>query len=137
MFWKGLAALMITLPLMLASVNAQETASTTTMLCLTSDGYVVIDQDKILLRDYKLTFDRFISDGVIELSDPNAEISAVLDTRGVEGIYLEIREGSLSMQIVAPRNRIQMIDSEEAQPGSPAHSNAKLLREAVFSVAQR
>ncbi len=137
MFWKGLATLMIMLPLMQGTVDAQGTAATTTMLCLTSDGYVVIDQDKILLRDYKLTFDRIISDGVIELSDPNAGIRAVLDTRGVEGVYLLIEEGNLRMQVVAPRNRIQMIDSKEAQPGSPAHSNAKLLREAVFSVAQR
>jgi hypothetical protein len=114
---------MIVLPLLAAGVHAQDPGSSMTMICKTSDGTVTINERTVTLADYQLQFNDVIADGVVRYSDPRSDVYAVLDARDDEGLYLQIEENGVTMQVVAARSEISYrFDKAGSEPAAPSWS---------------
>ena len=116
-------AILAFLTLLTAGVAAQGPGAGMTLVCSTTDGTVVINQQTISLADYQLRFDQVVADGVIRFHDTANNISAVLDTRDSEGLYLLVEDSGVRMQLVASRKNIQFREVKEgSEPGAPTWS---------------
>lgn len=76
------------------------------LFCTTSDGIVRITADKMVVRDLVFTVDAVLQDGVVRLRDTRSDATAVIDSRDEQGLYIEVIEGGISMQVIAPRTSI-------------------------------
>lgn len=104
---KTIAIILALLPLLGTAAHAQNPNEGLTMICRTSDGMLTINERMVQLVDYQLQFDSFITDGVVRFADPERKITAVLDVRADDGLYLEIEENGTLMQVVAARSDIR------------------------------
>ncbi|MAT38547.1 MAG: hypothetical protein CL946_02965 [Ectothiorhodospiraceae bacterium] len=96
------------------------------MFCTTQDGIVKIQNNTVELRDYTLTAERVERDGVIHLIDANAGVTAVLDARDPQGLYLAVNESGIAMQVVAPSRDINVEGSTHTTSGGAAPSGADI-----------
>ncbi|MDT8325033.1 MAG: hypothetical protein RRA94_13045 [Bacteroidota bacterium] len=118
-----IAFMMTILPLLAAGVQAQGPGSSMTMICPTSDGTVTISERTVTLADYQLHFDDIIADGIVRYSDPRSNVIAVLDARDDQGLYLQIEENGVTMQVVAARSLISYrFDKSGNEPAAPSWS---------------
>lgn len=118
-----IVATLFALTLFVDSAMSQGASSSSTLLCPTSDGTVIIDNETIVLRDYVLTYDQETTAGTMLFSDPSCDATAELDTRGAEGVYLKIIEGGLTMLVVADRDKIIVTNvPPSSEPASPDFS---------------
>ena len=85
---KSIIMILVALPLMAVSALAQGPNTTMTLLCQTSDGLVTISDRQISLADYALQFDSMVRDGVVFYRDDIRGVTATLDARGDEGLYI-------------------------------------------------
>lgn len=120
---KNAAKTMLLLPLLAGMTFAQGPNPSTTMVCQTADGIVRISDRSISLADYVLSFDSIVSTGVLRFVDARSGAVAELDTRDNQGLYLEVIEGGVRMQVVAPL--ADMHDERRdrgTEPASPSYS---------------
>ena len=121
---KNIAIILAMLPLFAAASFAQNPNDGLTMICKTSDGTLTISEQSVQLADYQLHFDGFIADGVVRFTDPANNTVAVLDARADDGLYLEVRENQMTMQVVAPRAEIRYrFENNGSEPSAPAWSS--------------
>jgi hypothetical protein len=126
---KNFLMTLIAVPLLFGSALSQEAGSGNTMRCLTSDGTITIKGNTIQMRDYTMTVQNVERDGVIRMADANNEVSAVLDTRDPEGLYLAITEDGRKMQVVAPRDGMIFGDSRFNAASAPANPEYDIVKE--------
>ncbi|MCB2206264.1 hypothetical protein KQI65_16090 [bacterium] len=120
---KMLFSIMIALPLLTAGAYAQDPGATMTMVCPTTDGTVTINEQAVTLADYHLQFDNMLADGVVRYTDHVNNVSAVLDAREDEGLYLSIEDNGITMQVVAARSNISYrFDHRGSEPSAPSWS---------------
>ena len=93
-----------------ASATAQVPQSTQTLRAMSSDGPILITDHTVRLRDYVFVVDRIPADGVILLKDDRARATAELDTRSEEGLYFAVTEGAKTMQLVAARKDMTLLE---------------------------
>jgi hypothetical protein len=118
----SIALTLAMLALLSAGAFAQDPNTTTTMTCMTSDGLVTISASLITLADYQLQFDSFVNDGITRYTDEKHNTVAVLDARDDQGLYLEIQENGILMQVVAARADVRYrYDGNE--PAAPTWSS--------------
>ncbi|MDH7515572.1 MAG: hypothetical protein QHI48_06845 [Bacteroidota bacterium] len=121
------ATLITALLLAAATLPAQAQVPTGTALsCRTSDGFVTIQSDEILFRDYTFTPDTLLEGGVLHLVDRRTGAEAVLDVRSDEGVYFVVIEGSLAMQVVWPRSSMTLRSDGPSSPISAVSLPAPL-----------
>ena len=115
----------LTIPFLIESAVAGSPDPTTTLICSTQDGDIRITANRIMLRDYRFEIEDFTRPSVVRLYDARTDTFAELDARSDEGIYLTIQEPGLTMQLVAPRARMSLIEgTESSSPAMPAISQA-------------
>jgi len=118
-----IAIIITILPLLAAGVSAQGPGSSMTMICKTSDGTVTISERSVTLADYQLQFEDILADGVVRYSDPRSNVHAVLDARDDQGLYIQIEENGVTMQVVAARSEISYrFDKAGSEPAAPTWS---------------
>jgi hypothetical protein len=94
--------LFLVIPLMLCAALLRAQSSTEIDLPLTlrtCEGDVVISGQCMLFRGYKLYADRIRADETIELISRDGAVTALLDLKADENLFLTIREGSLTMVV--------------------------------------
>jgi hypothetical protein len=94
--------LFFVIPLLLcaALLRAQPSGDLEHPLTLrTCEGDVVISGQCMLFRGYKLYAERVRADDTIELRSRDGAVTALLDLKADENIFLIIREGSLRMVV--------------------------------------
>ena len=120
---KNAARTLMLLPLVAGMAFAQGPNTATTLVCKTQDGMVRISDRSIAIADYVLSFDAVVHDGVLRFVDPVSGAVAMLDARDNEGLYLEVLEGGVRMQVVAPIAAIQYEQHERGtEPAAPSFS---------------
>lgn len=120
---KHAARTLMLLSLMAGMTFAQGPNTSTTMICPTADGIVRISDRSIALADYVLSFDSIVRDGVLRFVDARSGAVAELDARDSQGLYLEVIEGGVRMQVVASLAEMQYEQSDRgSEPASPSFS---------------
>ncbi len=119
---SALFALFFLVPL--GSALGQNSNHELTMICTTPDGIMRISEQSITIADYNLILDEVEKDGVARYTDPAKSVTALLDARSDEGLYVEIVENGARMQVVAARSAISYSYSPAGTaPSSPALSS--------------
>lgn len=125
---KSIITILVALPLMAVSALAQGPDPTMTLHCQTSDGLVTISGRSISLADYDLEFESLIRDGVVRYRDERCGVTATLDARGDEGLYIEISENGSTMLVVADRSNVRYsFDENGSEPAAPSLSSVLKL----------
>lgn len=102
-------------------VQAQTVIPENVVLCRTMDGTVNISATQMTLRDYAFALDRVQEPGVVVLRDARCDAVAEIDSRSDEGLYIAVREGGITMQIIAPRSGITFKDGTPLDaPSAPS-----------------
>lgn len=123
MFKKAVSSLLC-LPLVAGIAFAQGPNNATTMVCKTTDGTIRISDHLVTLANYRLQFDSVVQEGVIRFVDTGSDAVAVLDARDEEGLYLIVREGGQTMQVVSARVDISYENNDRGnEPASPSLSS--------------
>ncbi len=118
---KSIVMILAALPFLAVSAFAQGPNTTMTLLCKTSDGLVTISDQRIALADYNLQFDSMIREGVVRYRDAGTGVTATLDARGDEGLYIEILENGSTMLVVADRSDVRYsFDDNGSEPAAPS-----------------
>ena len=127
MLKKSVTSLLL-LPFAAGLAFAQGPNTSTTMVCRTSDGTIRITDQAITVADYRLRYDGTLKDGVLRFTDASTGAVAVLDARDSDGLYLEVREGGQTMQLVAATADIRYESTDrETEPASPTLSSVLTL----------
>lgn len=130
---KNILMTLIAVPLLFGSALSQEAGSGNTMQCLTTDGTITIKGNTIQIRDYTMTVQNVERDGVIRMVDEKNNVSAILDTRDPEGLYLAITEGGRQMQVVAPRAGMLFRGNKYNAASAPANPEYDIVKEICLS----
>jgi hypothetical protein len=93
-----------------------------TMICKTSDGPVTISRHAVSLADYHLQFEGEVADGILRFTDNRNNVSATLDTRDDQGLYLRVEDNGTKMQVVAARSEIFCRPDDGSEPSAPSLS---------------
>lgn len=113
------ATLVIAASLPFAS-PAQSPEMERSLVCVTSDGTLLITSNLVQIRDYRFEIVDVADNGVILLTDRRSGATAELDMRSPEGLYLAVQDGSAKMQLVAARGAMTLrgSDGNASQPAS-------------------